>query len=89
MSPSRPCPHLAQLPGPEPAPATDDCPHCARLGQRSVALRLCLHCGHVGCCDSTPGRWATEHHRQTGHAVMRSYEPGESWRWCYEDRRLV
>ncbi|WP_042365134.1 UBP-type zinc finger domain-containing protein [Streptacidiphilus neutrinimicus] len=89
MSPSRPCAHLAELPDPEPAAATDGCPHCAELGQRSVALRRCAHCGHVGCCDSTPGRRAAEHHKRTGHGVMRGHEPGESGRWCYEDRRLV
>jgi uncharacterized UBP type Zn finger protein len=89
MSPSRPCVHVGQLPNPEPAAQTPLCPHCEQLGQRSVALRLCLHCGHVGCCDSTPGRWASEHHRTTGHAVMRSFEPGESWRWCFDDQRLV
>ncbi|GAB7188100.1 UBP-type zinc finger domain-containing protein [Kitasatospora sp. Ki12] len=89
MSPSRPCAHLADLPSPEPAPLTATCPHCDRLGQRSVALRLCLYCGFVGCCESTPGYWSAEHHRSTGHAVIRSFEPGESWRWCFEDRRLV
>ncbi|WP_037607819.1 UBP-type zinc finger domain-containing protein [Streptacidiphilus rugosus] len=89
MSPSRPCPHLDRLSAEEPGELTPTCEHCLKLGQRPVALRKCLHCGHVGCCDSTPGRWATEHHRQTGHAVMRSFEPGESWRWCFEDQRLV
>jgi hypothetical protein len=89
MSHSSPCPHLAQLPDPEPDELTTACEHCQKLGQRSVALRKCLQCGHVGCCDSTPGRWAREHHRLTGHAVMRSFEDGESWRWCFEDQRLV
>jgi CPA1 family monovalent cation:H+ antiporter len=48
-----------------------------------VHLRLCLTCGHVGCCDSSRPRHATAHARDTGHPVIRSYEPGESWRWCY------
>jgi hypothetical protein len=56
-----------------------------RLG----ALRLCLTCGHVGCCDSSPHRHAAAHHAGTGHPVMRSFEPGESWRWCYVDQRIV
>ena len=50
---------------------------------------MCLACGHVACCDSSPHRHATNHHRDTGHPVMRSFEPGEDWRWCYEDQRIV
>ena len=46
-------------------------------------LRICLTCGHVGCCDSSAPRHATAHHQATGHPVIRSYEPGEDWRWCY------
>ena len=53
-----------------------------------VHLRLCLTCGHVGCCDSSPPRHATVHYEQTGHPVMRSYEPGEPWRWCFVDELL-
>ncbi|WP_308259469.1 UBP-type zinc finger domain-containing protein [Pseudonocardia sp. H11422] len=52
-------------------------------------LRLCLTCGNVGCCDSTPQRHATRHYQNSGHPVMRSFEPGESWRWCYIDERIV
>ena len=48
-------------------------------------LRLCLTCGHVGCCDSSPGRHTTAHYKETNHPVMRSFEPGETWRWCYVD----
>jgi CPA1 family monovalent cation:H+ antiporter len=50
-----------------------------------VHLRLCLECGHVGCCDSSEFKHATAHFHDTGHPVMRSIEPGESWRWCYVD----
>jgi hypothetical protein len=55
-----------------------------------VHLRLCLTCGHVGCCDSSPHKHATVHHRETAktgdpHPVIRSFEPGENWRWCYID----
>lgn len=53
-----------------------------------VHLRLCLTCGHVGCCDSSRPRHATAHHQATGHPVMRSYEPGEAWRWCYRHELL-
>ncbi|EWC58957.1 Isopeptidase T [Actinokineospora spheciospongiae] len=72
------------------ADATDECPDCAALGERHwVHLRQCLTCGHVACCDSSPHRHATAHHGASGHPVMRSHEPGESWRWCYPDNRLV
>ena len=50
-----------------------------------VHLRLCLYCGHVGCCDSSPGRHATHHYEHVGHPVMASFEPGERWGWCYPD----
>ncbi|MHC8503182.1 UBP-type zinc finger domain-containing protein [Pseudonocardia artemisiae] len=52
-------------------------------------LRLCLTCGHVACCDSSPYRHATGHFRSTQHPVIRSYEPGPSWRWCYVDEQIV
>ncbi|MER5770499.1 UBP-type zinc finger domain-containing protein [Streptomyces sp. NPDC001985] len=83
------CPHVAELPRPEPAPQHETCPHCLAAGTHPVQLRLCLVCGHVGCCDSSPLRHASAHYDETGHPVMRSYEPGESWRWCFQDSALV
>ncbi len=59
------------------------CPDCVAAGHRWVALRQCLECGHVGCCDSSPDRHATAHFHESGHPVMQSAEPGEDWRWCY------
>jgi CPA1 family monovalent cation:H+ antiporter len=59
------------------------CLHCLEEGLTWVALRQCLECGHVGCCDSSPGRHATGHFHDTTHPVMQSAEPGEDWRWCY------
>lgn len=59
------------------------CPECLEEGTRWVALRQCLDCGHVGCCDSSPGQHATHHFWDTRHPVMESAEPGEEWRWCY------
>jgi uncharacterized UBP type Zn finger protein len=50
-----------------------------------VHLRLCLSCGHVGCCDSSQNKHATKHFRATGHPLIRSFQPGEDWRWCYLD----
>ncbi|MFH8365647.1 UBP-type zinc finger domain-containing protein [Streptomyces sp. NPDC018031] len=83
------CPHMIELPRPEPDPLSDTCTECHAAGSHPVQLRLCLSCGHVGCCDSSPYRHATEHYRTTGHPVMRTIEPGEQWRWCYPDERLI
>lgn len=77
------CHHLQGL---EPIEArTRGCEECLKLGTPWVHLRLCLSCGHVGCCDSSPGRHATAHFHHTSHPVMASFEPGERWAWCYED----
>ena len=56
-----------------------------RIGGRWLHLRLCMSCGHVGCCDNSPARHATRHFHSIGHPVIRSYEPGEGWYWCYVD----
>ncbi|MFD3453230.1 UBP-type zinc finger domain-containing protein [Streptomyces sp. NPDC058691] len=67
-----------------PVPPTDGCAECLANGRRDwVHLRLCLTCGRIGCCDSSPGRHASAHYKATGHPVIRSFQPGESWRWCY------
>lgn len=75
----------------EPAPdSTDGCADCRAIGDDVWAhLRLCLTCGHVSCCDSSPHRHATAHAHESDHAVVRSFEPGEAWRWCYVDERIV
>jgi uncharacterized UBP type Zn finger protein len=83
------CAHVPELPRPEPVPLHPTCPECEAAGSHPVQLRLCLVCGHVGCCDSSPYRHATGHSKEAGHAVMRSFEPGQSWRWCYECERIV
>lgn len=77
------CSHLDQLAD---VPAkTRGCEECLKIGARWVHLRLCRTCGHVGCCDSSPNRHATKHFQATGHPVVRSFEPGEDWSWCYAD----
>jgi uncharacterized UBP type Zn finger protein len=63
----------------------DYCEDCKPIGSDWVHLRLCLNCGHVGCCDSSPNKHATKHFRTTKHPLIRSIEPGESWTWCYVD----
>lgn len=85
------CAHTEALPIPEPdAGTTEGCEDCLAIGEQIwVHLRKCLSCGHVGCCDSSPHKHATGHAGQAGHPVMRSFEPGEDWRWCYVDSRLV
>ncbi|WP_432144658.1 UBP-type zinc finger domain-containing protein [Streptomyces sp. bgisy084] len=83
------CTHVAELPRPEPAPQSATCLECLAAGSHPVQLRLCLACGHIGCCDSSPFRHATRHFEETGHPVMRTFEPGDSWRWCFTDQKLV
>lgn len=66
-----------------------ECVDCVAEGTRWVHLRMCLDCGHVGCCDSSPRRHATAHFHSAGHRVVQSVEPGESWRWCYEHELMA
>ncbi|HKE77193.1 MAG TPA: UBP-type zinc finger domain-containing protein [Acidimicrobiales bacterium] len=66
-------------------PSSEGCEDCLRTGGRWVHLRVCQACGHVGCCDSSPNRHATAHFHATEHPIVRSYEPGEDWWWCYAD----
>ncbi len=61
------------------------CEECLAVGDSWVQLRLCLGCGHVGCCDSSKNKHATKHYHATEHPVMRSFQPGERWLWCYVD----
>ena len=84
------CEHLiAAADFTEPHRQSEGCQECAADGVDIWAhLRMCLSCGHVGCCDSSPGRHAAAHFTATGHPVMRSVEPGEAWRWCYVDLEL-
>ena len=70
-------------------PSGHGCEECLRLGTPWVHLRLCLTCGHVGCCDSSPGRHARLHAHRIGHPIVQSFEPGEDWRWCFFDETYV
>lgn len=79
------CTHLASLTTVEPQ-STEGCQDCLAMGHRDwVHLRLCMTCGRLSCCDSSPGKHATAHFHDTGHPVIRSFQPGETWRWCYVD----
>lgn len=79
------CTHAAGL-GPVTPRTPNGCEECLATGSQWVHLRLCLGCGHVGCCDDSPNRHATGHFVETGHAIFQSFEPGERWRWCFIDR---
>jgi hypothetical protein len=81
------CPHLDQIV--DVTPRTRGCEECLRRGDSWVHLRLCLSCGHVGCCDSSKNRHATAHFWASQHPIVRSFEPGEDWRWCYVDELVV
>lgn len=81
------CMHVDQIR--DVTPASQGCAACLRLGDSWVHLRLCLTCGHVGCCDDSKNRHASQHARQTGHPIVRSFEPGEFWMWCYVDDELL
>ena len=81
------CEHLTEGSAPEPLSAS--CEACQASGQTPVELRICRSCGHVGCCDSTPGQHATAHFHDTGHATMQSFEPAAGWGWCYEHKLLI
>jgi Zn-finger in ubiquitin-hydrolases and other protein len=81
------CRHLDQIL--DVTPSSPGCEDCLAAGSRNwVHLRVCQACGRVGCCDSSPMRHATAHERATTHPVVRSYEPGEDWYWCYPDQLM-
>ncbi|MBV9224199.1 MAG: UBP-type zinc finger domain-containing protein [Acidobacteriaceae bacterium] len=67
-------------------PSRHVCEDCVKTGDRWVHLRICLSCGHVGCCDSSKNKHATKHFHSSHHPIVRSIEPGETWGWCYVDQ---
>ncbi|WP_283095425.1 UBP-type zinc finger domain-containing protein [Nocardioides alcanivorans] len=82
-----PCEHLELVR--DTTPSANGCEDCLRSGDTWVHLRMCMTCGHVGCCDSSPNRHATAHwHSNASHPLVRSFEPGEDWWWCYADDLL-
>ena len=72
--------HITSLPE-----QSEGCQECLAQGSEWCHLRICLECGHVGCCDSSPNRHATRHAEETGHPIIRSLQPGEEWSWCFVD----
>jgi uncharacterized UBP type Zn finger protein len=77
------CEHLKEIKSV--TPSADGCEDCLKIGGRWVHLRLCMSCGHVGCCDNSPNRHATKHYHATTHPIIKSFEPGEDWGYCYVD----
>jgi uncharacterized UBP type Zn finger protein len=65
------------------------CEECLKIGANWVHLRLCLTCGHVGCCDDSPNKHATKHFHRTRHPIIKSFEPREDWGWCYVDEVML
>ena len=82
------CPHLEEARGKATRPGTKGCEECLKTGGSWVHLRLCETCGHVGCCDDSKNRHASAHFRASNHPVIRSFEPGESWQYCYVDDQM-
>lgn len=76
-----PCTHTSTIR--KVKPSANGCEECLKLGDTWVHLRMCLDCGHVGCCDSSKNKHATKHNRATSHPIITSREPGESWKYCY------
>ena len=81
------CHHLKE--GPRAKPRGEGCEECLQMGDDWVHLRVCLECGHVGCCDSSKNKHATKHFHATQHPLVQSIEPGEDWIWCYVDEVVL
>jgi len=86
---SAPCKHAAAIKIRTVTRPGVGCAECMRMGAHWVHLRECLSCGHIGCCDSSANRHATAHFLETGHPIITSAEPGETWAWCYVDQRRL
>ncbi len=81
------CTHIDSIR--EVTPSARGCEECLKTGSPWVHLRVCRYCGHVGCCDQSPGKHATKHFRSTRHPIMEAYDPPEGWGWCYVDEAYL
>ena len=88
MSVASPCSHEDQIQL-DVEPQSEGCTECLARGDTWVDLRVCLTCGKVGCCDDSVGKHAAAHFRATGHPIICSLAPGESWRWCFIDETYL
>ena len=80
------CSHLDQIA--DVTPSSNGCIDCMAIGDRWFHLRVCMTCGHVGCCDSSKNKHASAHAGETGHPIVESFEPGEDWLWCFVDELM-
>jgi len=83
------CQHLSNLTENVTPITPEGCQECLKMGDSWVHLRICMECGHVGCCDQSKNKHATKHFHKTKHPVIKSFQPGEDWMWCYIDEILV
>ena len=81
------CEHLDQIN--DVAPSSKGCEECLALGDTWVHLRMCLSCGHVGCCNSSKNKHATKHFNTSNHPLVESAQPDEDWRWCFIDQVFI
>jgi len=79
------CTHLDQISVVDLPLTITGCEECLKIGSRWVHLRMCMSCGKIGCCDSSPNRHASRHAAEVGHPIARSAEPRETWSWCFVD----
>ncbi|HEX2867787.1 MAG TPA: UBP-type zinc finger domain-containing protein [Ignavibacteriales bacterium] len=79
------CEHISQITQEPKARTPEGCEECLKMGDTWMHLRLCMTCGHVGCCDQSKNKHATKHFHSTHHPVIKSFEPGEDWEYCYVD----
>jgi hypothetical protein len=84
MNMNQTCSHVERLQ--DVTPSGNGCVECLEMGDTWMHLRLCEICGHVGCCDQSKNKHATKHFHTTGHPIIKSFEPGEDWGWCYVDQ---
>jgi uncharacterized UBP type Zn finger protein len=83
------CTHLSRIQKNIKPNTPQGCEECIAIGDSWVHLRLCLTCGHVGCCDSSKNKHAAKHFLQTEHPIMQSFQPGEDWKWCFIDKIML
>lgn len=82
------CTHLGEIRDVVPR-TPQGCEECLQVGDTWVHLRLCMICGHIGCCDNSKNKHATRHFHATNHPIIKSFEPGEDWGWCYADELVL
>lgn len=81
------CTHLDKIQAV--TPGSQGCEDCLKTHDQWVHLRICQTCGYVGCCDNSKNKHATQHFHKTGHPIIQSFEPGETWRWCFVDEVIL